>query len=110
VESFAEEKILTPALKLKAKILQILVDAYPGELRFTDIYERAERPSKSVFSEALRSLIEEKLIIREQVTYRYVTYALNAEMYREKLKADRTRLEHSEQELEKKVNSKRREP
>lgn len=68
---------------LRFRLLQILAKAHPNEMRFLELYEAAGSPSKSVFSASLRWLTDQKLIIREQVTYRCVVYRLDPEKYRE---------------------------
>jgi predicted transcriptional regulator len=87
------------APRLRDKLLQVLIDAYPHELRFTDLFERAGSPSRSVFSESLRSLEKGKLVDRHEISYRFVTYTLNIENYRKILHADKERLAEAERKL-----------
>jgi len=63
------------------RILKVLADVYPMELRFSELYEKLGRPSRSVFSKHLHILVEQNLVIRTEISYKYVTYTLNFEEY-----------------------------
>ncbi len=85
--------------RLRDRLLQILADSYPHELRFSDLYERAGSPSRSVFSGSLRNLEKRELIVRHEISYRFVTYLLNIENYRKLLKEDEERLNEMKRKL-----------
>jgi len=70
--------------KTAEKILRLLLEEYPRELRFSELRERIDSPSKSVFAAALRVLEQQNLIVRKEISYKYVTYSLNAEEYEKK--------------------------
>lgn len=82
-------------INVKDRILRALAESFPNELRFSELREKLENPSRSVFSEALRALEQQKLITRTEISYKHVTYVLNAEEYEKKLKEDRRRIDSS---------------
>jgi len=65
---------------IRDKILHVLSEEYPIEIRFSELYEKCGRPSRSAFSKHLRLLEQEKLIVRTEVSYKHVTYLLKKEM------------------------------
>ena len=81
------------------RILQVLVDACPHELRFTDIYERVGGPSRSAFNDALQKLVEEQLVLKREISHRFVTYMLNAESYRKKIQTDKEHIADTERKI-----------
>lgn len=97
---------LTDPPALRDKLLQILADIYPGELRFSELYEKAGSPSRSVFSEALSWLEKQKLVARTEISYKYVTYRLNEEEYLDQLKKREEDLKALKDKLKKKSDVK----
>jgi Fe2+ or Zn2+ uptake regulation protein len=90
---------MTETPRLRDKLLKVLVEAYPHELRFSDLYERVDSPSRSVFSGALRFLEKKGLVDRHEISYRFVTYTLNLENYRKVVQEDKARIADVEKKL-----------
>jgi DNA-binding HxlR family transcriptional regulator len=84
---------MSKKVKVRDRVLLVLAEVYPSELRFSELRERLGNPSRSVFSGALRSLEGEKLIVRTEISYKHVTYCLNAENYEQKLHRDKETIE-----------------
>jgi DNA-binding HxlR family transcriptional regulator len=65
--------------RLREAIIKSLLEA--PTLRFTDLYEACDYPSKSHFSHELRNLQSDGIVTRNPIDYKNVEYSLNREKY-----------------------------
>jgi DNA-binding HxlR family transcriptional regulator len=93
---------MTQRVPLKDKVLQALSEGYPNEIRFSELYEQVGSPSRSVFTEVLKALGEAKLITRNEISYRYVTYRLDLVEFQKKLQADKEKIDEVTRKLDQK--------
>jgi DNA-binding HxlR family transcriptional regulator len=83
-------------------IIKSLLDA--STLRFTELYEACDNPSKSNFSQELRKLQNEGLVIRNPLEYKNVEYSLDREKYELLLLEEKRKLQLKLQQAQERNN------
>ena len=77
---------------LREKIIKALLESSMN-LRFTDLYNQVDNPSKSHFSHELHQLQNDKLVVRDAIDYKHVEYSLDRKKYQEFLQAQQQLLD-----------------
>ena len=89
---------------LRDKLLQLLLEAYPMELRFSELRAQTDNPPKATFTHTLQQLEEQKLAIRNEISYKYVTYTLNLSVYEKMVEEAKKTTNHLYTQLKAKVH------